>query len=129
MMMALDTFIFETDTLPYQEMAQNWAWRMARSERFQALPSVQFVGADASEITLTGALYNGQIGDFGALSTLIEMGNRGEAYQLMSGSGDVLGYFTIEEMNVRSSVFFIDGVPRKADFSLKLKQAPDADDQ
>lgn len=128
MMMALDTFIFETDSLPYQEMALQASWRYARSERFQALPSAQYLGEDAMDITLTGALFNGQIGNYGALATLSQMAGRGEAYQLMSGEGNVLGYFTIEALDVRNSLFFIDGVPRKADFSIKLKQAPNSDE-
>jgi len=126
MLMTLDTFIFETDALPVAELASRLAWRHARSERFQALPSSQFVGVDPEELTITGAIYPGQLGRFASIDTLKAMADAGEAYQLMDGQGNVLGYFTIEALDLKKSMMLDDGTPRKADFTLTLKQAPDA---
>lgn len=126
MMMTLDTFIFETGALPVAEIAQKSAWRHARAERYQALPASQFVGADPQELTITGAIHTGQLGKFSSIETLKTMADTGEAYQLMDGQGNVLGYYTIEALDLRKSLMLDDGTPRKADFTLSLKQAPDA---
>lgn len=125
MMMALDLFVFELASLPYQELARRLEWRHAQAERFGARPASQYVGPGASKITLSGALYPGEIGSWSALSTIEQMADTGDAFLLTSGSGFVLGEFFIRSLDVRESVFFVDGVARKADFTLELERAAD----
>jgi hypothetical protein len=124
MMMALDMFAFEIGTLPYQELQRKWAWRHAQSDRFGALPAAQFVGPGPESISLTGSLIPGEgIGSYTALKTLVEMADTGEAYSLVSGVGEVLGDYFIRSIDQTQSLFFVDGMARKSDFTVELERA------
>lgn len=124
MMLALDMFAFEIGTLPYQELKRKWEWRHAQSDRFGALPAAQFVGPGPETVSLSGALIPGEhIGSYSAIETLRELADTGDAYSLVSGIGEVLGDFFIRSIDTTQSLFFVDGVARKADFSLELERA------
>jgi len=124
MLMALDMFAFEIGTLPYQELQRSWEWRHAQSERFMARPASQFIGPGAETINLSGALYPGEgIGAYSSIDTIREMADKGEAYTLVSGVGEVLGDFFIRKLDLRQELFFVDGAARKSDFTLALERA------
>lgn len=126
MLMALDMFVFEIGTLPYQQLQEKHTWRYGESERFRARPAQQFVGVGEETITLTGALYPGDgIGDYSQIPRLREMADDGVAYVLTSGTGLEMGMWIITDLDVSKSHFLDNGVPRKADFSLTLKRADD----
>ncbi|MFT4091329.1 MAG: phage tail protein [Asticcacaulis sp.] len=122
MMMSLGEFIFEIDSLPYQELARRSEWRHATAERFGLRASAQYVGPGADKITLTGALFPGEIGSWGAIETLSSMAATGGAFGLVAGTGEILGDWFIRSLDQRHSLFFIDGVARKADFTLELER-------
>ena len=126
MMMSLGLFVFEIGTLPYQELSRSQSWRHATVDRFNALPASQFTGPGEDSITLTGALYPGLAGSYSALDTIRAMADAGDDYVLLDGLGNVLGNWFIPSLETKASVFFVDGVARKADFTLALKRAPDS---
>lgn len=121
----LGMFVFETGTLPFVSLDRNSDWRYAQAERFDARKASQYVGPGDDKISLTGSLYGGQIGSYGALATIREMADAGEAYPLLDGLGNVLGNWFIRSLKETQTLFFIDGVPRKADFSMELERAED----
>lgn len=122
MMMSLDEFLFEIGTLPFQQLQQQWEWRFAETERFGARPAAQYVGIGAETVTLTGALYPGIAGDYSSLGRIRGMASRGDSYIMLNGRYEVMGQFTIRRLSLTSETFFVDGVARKADFSLELKR-------
>lgn len=123
MLMSLDLFLFEIGTLPFQQLQQQWEWRYAKTDRFDARPASQFVGVGAEAISLSGALYPGTAGDWSSFATITDMADRGEAYLLMSGLGDVMGSFFITRLARSAEIFTVDGFPRKGDFTLELERA------
>lgn len=124
MLMALDMFVFEIGTLPYQQLAQAWEWRFAQAERFGARPASQYIGQGAETIGLSGALYPGErIGSWSSLATIREMADSGDAFTLTTGTGEVLGDYFIRKLDLNQELFFVDGVARKGDFSLSLERA------
>jgi len=124
-LMTLGMFVFETDTLPFVTMGRQQDWRFAQTDRFGARKATQFIGVGDDKITLSGALYGGQIGDYGSLTQIREMADTGDAYVLLDGLGNVMGNWFIRSLKDDSSLFYIDGVPRKKDFSLDLERAED----
>lgn len=123
MLMALDMFAFEIGTLPFEELQQRCEWRHAQADRFGVRPAFQFLGPGAETIDLAGALYPGQgIGSYSSIDTIKAMAETGDAWQLVSGSGDVMGDFIIRGLDVTSGLFFVDGAPRRADFRLSLER-------
>lgn len=126
MLMSLDMFIFEIGTLPFTELRQRWEWRFAEGDRFRHRAAQQFLGPGAETVDLTGALYPGDgIGDYFSFDTIREMALEGRAYTLSAGTGEILGEFTIRTLERTSTLFFVDGAPRKSDFSLQLVRADD----
>ena len=51
MLMALGMFVFETRSVPYQQLQRNSAWRHAAQSRVGARPAYQYLGpgSDRSE--------------------------------------------------------------------------------
>ncbi len=126
MMMALGPFLFEIGTAPYSELQRSTEWTYAQAERFGARKASQFTGPGDDKITLTGAIYPGQTpAKTSSLDTLRAMADAGEAYLLMDGQGNVMGHWLIRSLSDNRSVFFVDGVARKADFSLALERTDD----
>ncbi|MCW2362437.1 phage protein U [Sphingobium sp. B1D7B] len=122
MMMSLDTFLFEIGTLPYEQLAQTWNWRHAKSERFGARAASQFLGPGDETMRLTGRLFPGVAGDYSSLERIREMADTGESYTLLSGRQEVLGQFTIRSLEQSSDTFLVDGFPRRANFTLELER-------
>lgn len=124
-MMTLGLMVFEIGTLPYQELTRQTDWRYAQSERFGARKASQFLGVGDDKITLTGALYAGVIGKYSSLATLRTMADSGEAHALMSGTGAVMGNWLVKSLSERQSHFYVDGLAKKADFTIELERADD----
>ncbi len=122
MMMTLGTFLFEIGSLPYQELSRRTDWRHGQSDRFGLRKASQFLGPGDDKITLTGALFPGTIGSFSSIETVRDMAGTGEAFTMLDGQGNVLGQWLIRSLDTRQSVFFVDGVARKADFTLELER-------
>ncbi|MDC7675392.1 phage tail protein [Asticcacaulis machinosus] len=125
MMMALGSFIFELASLPYQELQRQTAYRHATTDRFGARPAAQYLGEGDDTITLTGALVGGGLGRFASMDEIRDLAATGDAYTLVSGSGDVLGEWYIANIAQNDSTFMKDGKPRKADFTILLKRDDD----
>lgn len=124
MLMALDMFIFEIGTLPYQKLAQSFEWRFAQAERFGARPASQFIGVGTEKISLSGALHPDHgIGSWSDIRTMTEMADKGDAYTLTTGAGEVLGDFFIRKFDLNQDLFFVDGAARRGDFTLELERA------
>jgi len=124
-LMTLGLFVFETASLPFESFDRSTDWRYGQADRFDARKASQFTGPGDDKITLTGVLYGGQIGSYGALSTIRDMADAGEAYPLIDGSGNVMGNWFIKSLKETRTLFFVDGMPRKADFTLDLERAED----
>jgi phage protein U len=122
MMMALGTFVFSLPTLVYQELQRKTSWKHVETERLGVRAANQFLGPGADTISLPGVLVPDVAGDPFAISDLREMGDQGEPWSLVSGTGEVMGAWVITDLDETQSIFFEDGVARKTDFTLSLKQ-------
>jgi phage protein U len=124
-MMSLGMFVFELHSAPYQELQHQLAWRHASNSRVGSRPARQFCGPDDETVTLPGQLYPELTGGQPSLDELRDMGDTGQAYPLIDGTGVIYGQFVIESLNTTKSAFFVDGTPRKIDFTLKLTRVDD----
>lgn len=125
MMMSLGMFVFSLPTLTYQGLARKNGWRWEDSQRVGAIAASQYVGPGPETISLSGNLAPEVAGDVASIAELRKMGDRGEAWPLVNGLGDVLGQFVIEDLDEKQGGFFSDGVARRYDFTLNLKRVPD----
>lgn len=128
-MMALGMFLFGLPTVAYQSMQQQLAWRHPSNSRIGVRPASQSLGADDETITLAGTVYP-EISYRGIVSIddLRAMGDAGDAYLLIDGTGIVHGQFVITSLSTTRTEFFPDGATRKIEVSLALKRVDDKTD-
>lgn len=124
-MMALGMFVFELNTLPYQQDQQKRTWRHPTNSRIGQRPASQFLGPGEETRKLAGVLYPELTGGEVELAQLAQMADQGDAYPLVTAAGDVLGLFVIEGLDVTRSVFFADGTARRLEFDLHLARYDD----
>lgn len=117
---ALGMFAFTTDSTLFDRLTRSRDWRHERTERFGAIAASQFVGPGADKITLTGRLVPEVLGRYGALETLVEMADTGDAYPFMDGRGQILGHFTIDRVDEGHDNLTEDGRARVKDFTIEL---------
>lgn len=124
--MALGMFVFQTRTVPYQELQRSTQWRHPNQSRVGDRPAYQFVGPGADTITLSGTLLPQFTGGRISLDIIREMANQGSAWPLIEGTGRLYGLWVITQVQETSSLFFSDGMAQKIEFTLKLERIDDA---
>lgn len=124
-MMTLGLFVFSMDTLPYQDFKHSLGWRHPSNSRVGARPSRQYLGTDDETITLSGVLLPEITGGGASLRMLRQMADSGKAWPLIEGTGDMLGVYVIEKLDLGRSVFFADGAARRVEFTLALARVDD----
>lgn len=117
---ALGMFAFTTDSTLFDRLTRSREWRHERTERFDAIAASQFVGPGSDKITLAGRLVPEVLGRYGALETLVDMADTGDAYPFMDGRGRVLGHFTIDRVDEVHDNLTEDGMARVKDFTIEL---------
>jgi len=122
MMMILGQFVFKLHTTPYQQKQQNTPQRWANNNRIGNRPAYQYLGPGEDTMTLSGALYPELTGGKSSLKKLHDMARTGKPYIMMDGEGFMQGWWIIDSIQQTDSVFFVDGKPRKIDFTISLKQ-------
>lgn len=129
MMMTLGMFVFEVQSLPYQQLQRSTQWRHPSQSRVGQRPAYQYLGPGEDTITLSGTLYPEITGGRVTLDDVRIMADEGKAWPLIEGSGRVFGFWCITGVEETSTVFFSDGVPRKIDFSINLVRVDEDDFQ
>lgn len=122
MMMAYGMFIFMLDTVPYQALQQETAWRHVKNDRVGKSAKWQYIGTGEDSITLTGTLYPEVTGGDVSLTTLRTMAYGGKPWPLIEGTGSIYGMFVITNITENRSEFMKDGKAQKIEFTLSLKK-------
>lgn len=120
MLAALGMFVFDIDSLLFEEMTRRRSWRHGRTDRFGARAAGQYLGPGEDAITLSGTLVPELAGRHSAIETLAEMAATGDAFPLADGSGTVHGNFTIENLEERKTNLLDNGQARTTGFTIEL---------
>jgi hypothetical protein len=126
MMMSLDQFVFSLRTVPYKELQRQRTWKHRTNSRVGVRDASQFTGAGDDTITLSGMIAPETIGSIVSLEKLAAMGDVGDAYVLVDGTGNVYGAFVIESLNETATYHTPEGIPRKIEFNLALRRVDDS---
>lgn len=124
-MMQLGGFQFSIATATYQELQRSTEWRWPSQERFGQMPALQFTGPGADTITLPGVIFPEWNGSTGLLDAMRALGDAGTPHALVGGNGASMGRWVIEGVDEGQTVFAAAGVPRRVEFTLKLRRYPD----
>ena len=125
MLMALGMFVFQTRSVPYQQLQRATQWRHANQSRVGDRPAYQFVGPGADTITLSGTLLPEFTGGRLDLDEIRDMADEGKAWPLVEGTGRQYGLWVITGVNETSSTFFRDGAAQKIEFTITLEHVDD----
>ncbi|RDI20718.1 hypothetical protein DFR41_110126 [Pseudacidovorax intermedius] len=128
MMMCIGQFVFQLDTLAYQQLKRRTAWKHPTQALVGARDASQYLGPGEDTITLDGSVVPEFAGSHLHLDDLRYMANTGRAYALVEGTGTIYGAFVITEIEETKSLFFEDGSPRKVEFSIGLRRVDMDDD-
>jgi len=128
-MLCLGLFVFSLDTLSYQELQRRTAWKHPTQSLVGARDASQFLGVGEDTITLSGSMVPEFAGDVASLDELRRMGNTGNAWVLVEGTGTVYGAYVITDLQETKSMFYVDGTPRKIEFTLSLRRVDQDDDE
>lgn len=122
MLAALGLFVFELPSLPFAEATHRREWRHERAGRVGVRDASQYVGPGDELVTLNGVLAPGVVGSYGAIDTIVEMGDSGDVFEFVDGTGRVWGSFVIVGLDTRRRHLMIDGAPRMIDFAIDLRR-------
>lgn len=121
-LLTLGMFVFGMDTIAYDELNRRIGWRHGDTDRFGARAASQFLGPGEDVITIRALLVPEIAGTYGALTTLEDMGNTGESWQLLDGLGRVLGQYRLEGIEETHRGVMAGGLPRAKEISIELKR-------
>ncbi|MDR2325103.1 MAG: phage tail protein [Acidovorax sp.] len=127
-MLCLGLFVFSLDTLSYQELQRRTAWKHPTQSLVGARDASQFLGVGEDTITLSGSMVPEFAGNVASLDELRRMGNTGNAWVLVEGTGTVYGAYVITDLQETKSMFYVNGTARKIEFALSLRRVDQDDD-
>lgn len=126
MMLTLGLFVFQLQTLPYQNMQRNVDYRWPSNSRVGQRPALQFLGIEEEKITLSGELLPEITGGKLSLLMLETMADQGRAWPLIEGSGTIYGVFVVNSISQTKTDFFPDGNARRIEFSVTLTRVDES---
>ena len=129
MQMCLGLFVFSLHTLSYQELQRRTAWKHPTQSIVGGRDASQYLGYGEDTITLSGSLVPEFAGTAISLDILRRMGNTGQAWVLIEGSGTVYGAFVITDLQETRTLFYMNGTPRKIEFTLTLRRVDQDNDR
>lgn len=120
-MMSWRGFKFNIDSAAYNELVRTWQWRWNSQPRIGQSDLLQYTGKAAVKVSLNGEIAT-TIREVGTkqIDKLAKLGDDAQPGLLVSGLGDVLGYWVMTELSETNSKFMQGGLPRRQSFSLEL---------
>lgn len=132
MQMQIGDFRFEAPGAEYGELTRRHQRRWAARERHGRPPALEDLGRDADSITLTGTVWVRRAADLDAFAGLRRdagLDPDGEARPLavfLGGgdlsSGDHLGLWVVEQLQVRERQLRFGSIPSRVDFTLRMRE-------
>lgn len=121
-MMKLGSFKFSIYTAAYQQLTRTYGWVWASTNRFGNTSALQYTGKDNPTINLPGVIYP-EFENVGTeqIKELAALGDAAKPHLMISGLGDVMGYWVVTGLKETEDKHIAAGIPIKQTFSLDLK--------
>lgn len=124
-MLRIGSFSFNVNTAAYQSLKRSTEYKWSAQERFGQLDALQFTGPGQDSITLDGVILPAYRGGTGQIENLRRLAALGMPQLLMSGLGDIMGLWVIEAVEEGQGVFAALGIPRRQEFTLRIRKYSD----
>ncbi|EJL6274843.1 phage tail protein [Vibrio cholerae] len=120
-MLSLGGFKFHIDAASYNQLVRTWQWRWQSQTRIGQADSLHYTGKAPVKISLSGHISTtrAEVGTH-QIEKLAAMGDERKPHLLVSGEGDVLGYWCMTDLNETNTKFVRGGLPRYQTFTLEL---------
>ncbi|EGM7553839.1 phage tail protein, partial [Escherichia coli] len=125
-MLMLGDFAFSVDTTAYNQLTREAGWTWSEQARIGQQSLLQYTGKNGRTVRLEGESH-AFLGKSGteAVNTLYDLANKAEPQLLVSGEGDVLGWWVVERFSDSTDRFLPGGGHRNKKWSLELKHYAD----
>lgn len=125
-MMRLGNFSFSLDTAAYQTLSRSTEYKWKAQERIGNVDALQYMGRGVDSITLEGVIFTAYRGvGMRQPEEMRRFAGAGTPLLLVSGTGEVFGEWVIEGVDETQSVFIGGGLPRKQQFTIRMRQYGD----
>ncbi|WP_368900348.1 phage tail protein [Mixta calida] len=124
-MMMLGDFAFSVDTTAYNQLKRDASWNWSEQERIGKQSILQYTGKSGRTVTFSGETHAFFGNGTGATDDLFDIGEQTQPQLLVSGVGDVLGWWVITEFSDETSSFLPGGAPRKKTWTMTIKHYAD----
>lgn len=125
-MMMLGDFAFSIDTTAYHQLSRESAWNWSEQARIGCQSLLQYTGKSGRTVRLEGQSH-AFLGKEGvdAVARLYTLAEQTEPLQLVSGEGDILGWWVILDFSESTNRFLPGGGHRNKTWSMTLKHYAD----
>lgn len=120
-LLMLDSFCFSINTAAFKQLDRDSSYRWAAIEQFGTDDALQFTSVGEDTISLPCCVYPGWRGGSNNVDNLRTMARAGQPYRLITGAGNVLGYWVITKIRESQSFHNPDGSFRKQEFTLEIR--------
>lgn len=124
-MMMLGDFAFSIDTTAYHQLTREASWRWREQERIGKQDLLQYTGKPGRTVRLEGTAHAFFRNGVNAVNELFELAELAKPHQLVSGEGDVLGWWVVTEFTDATSRFLPGGGHRNKTWTMTLKHYAD----
>lgn len=124
-MMMLGDFEFSIDTATYNQISREASWRWGEQERIGKADLLQYTGKSARSVKMEGEAHALFRKGVASIDALYDLADKAEPQQLVSGVGDVLGWWVITDFSDVTPSFLPGGGPRKKTYSMTMKHYAD----
>lgn len=120
-MMKLGDFTFSIHTAAYQQLTKTYRWLWASTNRFGNTSSLQYTGKENPTVSLPGVIYPEfeKVG-IHQIEKLVKLGDAAKPHLMISGLGDVMGYWVVNQLVETEDKHTVAGIPIKQTFSLDI---------
>ena len=119
-LMRLGILTFGLETAAYQELVRSASYVWSEQSKTGTINTYQYLGEENQTLSLNGVILPHFRGGFGIMDSFRDEASKGEPMLLVSGLGDVLGYWVIKKIEETQTFFLSNGCPRKIKFNLEL---------
>lgn len=120
-MLQLGSFQFSINTAAYDKLQDTASYKWPSMDVLGSHPKSQFTGVGERTVSLQGHINPLSRGGFKQVEAIRTEAGKGEPLLLVDGRGNVLGRWCVLSISDSQSLFMNDGLPRRQDFTLKMK--------
>lgn len=124
-MMMLGSFAFSIDTAAYHQLTREASWRWSEQERIGKQDLLQYTGKPGRTVRLEGQSHAFFRKGVEGVNDLFDLADQAKPQQLVSGEGDVLGWWVVTDFSDTTSKFLPGGGHRNKNWTMTLKHYAD----